>query len=516
MGVVQVGRDELPFPAGGHYNEQTCSYVTPREVQNFISVCGLNPAFGEQTFGVTMSSSVAVCNYIFPPSTYVGPDSQGRISDPILQPILLATRHSNKDDGNWWSQEGDHNYYFSIFSHEGDWRNGWRSAAQANSPLVPVVGVAPAAGANLPEEKSFCSVAPDNIVLTAFKKREDDIFTPEGTVDEDVIVRFYDIEGRHTSDAEIRFFFTVEGAEKTNILEEPLAGGGSGISVSGQSVRLDVGHHSIETLRIVPGPIPQPTPDYIVLKSGDYNGDGKSDIAVFRQSTGLWAVRGLGRIYFGTTGDIPVSGDYDGDGITDVSIFRPSTGLWAVKGITRLYFGGSNDLPIPGDYNGNGLCDIAVFGNTSGWWSVKGLTQVYFGILNDRPVPGDFNGDEKAEIAIFRPSSGLWALRDITRCYFGGGDDIPVPGVYEWYGAARASGTFKSRIAVFRPDSGLWAIRGFTRYYFGAVDDRPVIGDFTGNSLDDIAIFRQGTGLWAAKGITRAYFGTFGDIPVTR
>ncbi len=515
MGVVQVGRDDLPFPAGGHFNEQTCSYVTPREVQNFISVCGTNPAFGEQTFGLTMSSSVTVASYIYPPSTDIGPDSQGRIGDPILQPILLATRHSNKDDGPLWTQIGDHDYHFSIFSHEGDWRNGWKSAAQANSPLIPIMGVTPSDDANLPEEKSFCSVSPDNIVLTALKKREDDIFTPEGTIDEDIIARFYDIEGRDTSDAEIKFFFTVNGAEQTNIIEEPMAGGGTDISVAGRTVKMDVGHHSIETLKIVPGIIPHPTPDYIVLESGDYDGDGISDIAVFRQSTGLWAVKGLGRIYFGTAGDIPVSGDYDGDGIADVSIYRPSSGLWAIKGITRLYFGGSDEMPIPGDYNGDGSCDIGVFGNSSGLWAIRVISRVYFGASGDYPVPGDYDGDGVADISIFRPASGLWAVQGISRCYFGAEGDRPVPGVYSWYGRSAAV-PFKDQIAVFRPSTGLWAIHGFTRTYFGSPGDSPLRGDFNSNSLDDIAIFRPDSGLWAVREITRAYFGTSGDIPVTR
>ena len=515
MGVVQVGRDDLQFPVGGRFNEQTCSYVTPREVQDFISVCGTNPAFGEQTFGITMSSSVAVCNYIFPPSNDVGPDSEGRISDPILQPILMATRHSNKADGNWWSQEGDHDYHFSFFSHQGDWTNGWQSAVQANNPLIPVVGITPSTNANLPEEKSFCSVSPDNIVLTAFKKREDDIFTPVGTVDENIIIRFYDITGQDTSNAQIRFFFSVDGAEKTNIIEEPLAEGGTGISVVGESVGLDVGHHSIETLKIVPGAIPQPTPDYIVLESGDYNGDGYSDIAIFRQSTGLWAVRDLGRVYFGATGDIPVSGDYDGDGLTDVSVYRPSLGLWAIKGITRVYFGAEGDRPVPGDYDGDGSCDITVFDGTTGRWSLRNITRSYFGNSGDQPVPADYDGDGRTDISIFRPASGLWAIREVSRSYFGSNEDRPVPGTYSWYGRS-FSNSFKDQVAVFRPSSGLWAIRGLTRFYFGADGDNPVIGNFDGSGLDNTAIFRSSRGLWAIRGVSRVYFGTVGDIPVAR
>ena len=41
--------------------------------------------------------------------------------------------------------------------------------------------------------------------------------------------------------------------------------------------------------------------------NGDYNGDGTSNIAIFRVGSGLWAIRGITRVYFGTSGDIPVT-----------------------------------------------------------------------------------------------------------------------------------------------------------------------------------------------------------------
>jgi len=59
---------------------------------------------------------------------------------------------------------------------------------------------------------------------------------------------------------------------------------------------------------------PTVAPPGYVIESGDYDGDGTSEIAIFRQSAGLWAVRELGRTYFGGRQDIPVPGDYDGDG----------------------------------------------------------------------------------------------------------------------------------------------------------------------------------------------------------
>jgi len=63
---------------------------------------------------------------------------------------------------------------------------------------------------------------------------------------------------------------------------------------------------------------------------GDFDGDGRAEIAVFRPSTGVWYVRGVSITTWGGGADIPVAGDYDGDGKTDVAVYRPSTGTWFV------------------------------------------------------------------------------------------------------------------------------------------------------------------------------------------
>lgn len=263
-----------------------------------------------------------------------------------------------------------------------------------------------------------------------------------------------------------------------------------------------------------PTPIPPPTaspppPSYgRFIKSGDYNGDGRSDMAIFRPGIGLWAVRGVTRVYFGSSDDGLVSGDYSGNGTADIALFRGSSGLWAIRGITRFYYGTSIDTPIPGDYNGDGTCDVGIFRRESGLWSIRGVTRSYFGSSSDQPAQGDYSGDGTVDIGVYREAQGMWALQGISRVYFGSSGDMVVPGDYN------GDGTWEC--GLYRSSSGLWAIRGVTRAYFGSGAYLPVPANYLGRGMDDLGLFKESSGLWAVKGVTRIYYGTDDDTPVTR
>jgi hypothetical protein len=55
---------------------------------------------------------------------------------------------------------------------------------------------------------------------------------------------------------------------------------------------------------------------------------------------------------WGSTSDVPIPGDYDGDGTTDLAVFRASNGLWQILQSSTntpmtLTWGTSTDIPMP-------------------------------------------------------------------------------------------------------------------------------------------------------------------------
>ena len=241
----------------------------------------------------------------------------------------------------------------------------------------------------------------------------------------------------------------------------------------------------------------------------DFDGDGRSDLSVFRPSTGAWYLNqssaGFTGVSFGISTDLIAPADFDGDGKTDIAVFRPSTGTWyylrsSDNSFVGVQFGSNGDLPRPGDFDGDGKADINVFRPSNGTWyrlnsSTGAFVGAAFGQNGDHPLVADFDGDGKNDLAVFRPSVSIFYWLDSSTgafhgAAFGAGGDIPTAGDFD--------GDGKTDIAVFRPSNGTWyrynsSTGAFVAINFGLSGDIPVPADYDGDGKTDIAVFRNGT-----------------------
>jgi len=266
----------------------------------------------------------------------------------------------------------------------------------------------------------------------------------------------------------------------------------------------------------------------------DFDGDGKTDMSVFRPSTGNWFMNqtsfGFNAMLWGISSDRLVPGDFDGDAKTDTAVARTNESNTAVNffilnsangSVTSVQWGLPTDIPVIGDYDGDGKDDIAVWRASDGVWYINkssgGFFAFQFGANGDVPVPADYDGDGKTDHAVFR--NGLWVINKsnggIQYLTFGFNTDKLVPADYD--------GDGKDDIAVYRPSDGVWYINksdggGLQSTHFGNSTDIPVPGDYDGDGKDDIAVYRNGT--WylnrSTSGFAAENFGAPSDLPIPK
>ena len=180
--------------------------------------------------------------------------------------------------------------------------------------------------------------------------------------------------------------------------------------------------------------------------TGDWNGDGKTTVGVYRPTTRRWELSNTNAptatpdvtFTLGEVGDQPVTGDWNGDGRTTVGFYRPSTSTWhlsnntiGVVDVPPFKYGNSSaTTPVAGDWDGDGTTTVGVYapptGSASGWWylSNKNSSAVWdvpafqWGIVGDQPVTGDWNGDGRTTVGVYRPTAAAastWYLLAANR-----------------------------------------------------------------------------------------------------
>ena len=276
--------------------------------------------------------------------------------------------------------------------------------------------------------------------------------------------------------------------------------------------------------------------------SGDYDGDMKSDLAIYQSSTATWYIWSLTRgiIVNGETwgvddgSSVAVPGDFDGDGIADMAVYHEATGLWYIRTVegnviaNEMMFGATGYDPVSGNFDGDGKTDIAVYHEATGYWymllSGSGYSLAYqkFGAEGYEPVKCDFDGDGKTDLALYHEASGYWFIvtsGNGTLCYmkFGESGYAPVPGDFD--------GDSRTDLAVYHEATGYWYMllsgSGYSLAYmkFGESGYAPVPGDYDGDGRLDLGVYQESSGYWfvllsATGEISYEKFGESGYVPV--
>ncbi|HTE50162.1 MAG TPA: VCBS repeat-containing protein [Kofleriaceae bacterium] len=314
-----------------------------------------------------------------------------------------------------------------------------------------------------------------------------------------------------------------------------------------------------------------------VALPGDYNGDGRSDIA-FHRPGGGWStvpvlmsnVNGTWTAYNTTApgwanqpGATAVVGDYDGDGRSDIAFHRPGggwgsapmlrsngNGTWTAYNTTAPDWANQPDVvAIGGDYNGDGRSDIAfhrpgggwgsapiLMSNGNGTWTAYNMTAPsWANQAGAVAVGGDYNGDGRSDIAFHAPGSGGTSVSVLLSNGNGAwsAESTAAPDWANQAGAIAVGGDYnhdgRADLAFYRPD-GVWnsvpvllrtAAGGWTAHNFTAPSwaNQPsvvgVAGDYNADGRSDIAFYRpdgtwgsapmllsNGNGSWTAHNFT--------------
>jgi len=275
---------------------------------------------------------------------------------------------------------------------------------------------------------------------------------------------------------------------------------------------------------------------------GDFNGDGKTDLLYVAKSSGgtsgialsnnagpynisqSWASNYLGIAWHSGTYK-PVVGDFNGDGKVDILLQRQSQGdhyvlyanpqgqITAINQTLPYNHGGqiwSSDGHhiLAGDFNGDSRTDLflqaanpnelsAVFlANASGTFG--GAQQTWgnlhlgfkWSVKNAVVQTGDFNGDGKGDLLVQAKPDMAMIDYDVA---------FPVP-VYPpgRFGIANAKAANGNGEIFYTPALQIWD-RRFQNVDWSAANFEAIVGDFNGDGRDDIILQGRRAGLSNAQ-----------------
>jgi len=151
-------------------------------------------------------------------------------------PLMWTNDDSGFFIGERYRQAGKHSFDFSLTSYDGTWQDNaihqW-GKQWAKQPLTLLTEDAPDE-----ESRSYISVDSANIVITAFKKAEDE---------DAIVVRLYEATGKKTA-TRLNASFLIKQAQTTNLIETTA----KKLAVQKDSIKLSFRPFEIKTIKLYP------------------------------------------------------------------------------------------------------------------------------------------------------------------------------------------------------------------------------------------------------------------------
>ena len=251
---------------------------------------------------------------------------------------------------------------------------------------------------------------------------------------------------------------------------------------------------------------------------GDYNGDGRLDMANYSGSGGIWRIclsTGSGfscNPWTARGGSSVETGDFNGDGRTDMASYTGNGGKWDVclsinTGFSCTQWTTPFGAEIKtGDYDGNGKTDMVFYTGNGGIWWVCLSTGSGFS-CNQWTTPfgaeiksGDFNGDGKTDMSFYTGNGGIWWVCLSTGTGFS---------CTQWttpFGAEIQTGDYngdgKTDMVFYTGNGGIWWVclstgTGFSCNQWTTPFGAEIkTGDYNGDGKTDMSFYTGNGGIW--------------------
>ncbi|MCP3974799.1 MAG: SpoIID/LytB domain-containing protein [bacterium] len=273
---------------------------------------------------------------------------------------------------------------------------------------------------------------------------------------------------------------------------------------------------------------------------GDFNGDGRDDVAMVTGFNDAWWIgqsspgefamdTWLNHAPSGNFGS-PLSGDFNGDGMTDVAILHEDTGRLFVGMSTgsrfRAEVWANHGDPdrwgslLVGDFDGDGAHDIAEYDNFKERWRIYRLDdgdlvrEFWYDFAVTNPnwashTVGDYNGDGKDDILSRDAATGdlIVLFSEGTSLTPHAWQSLPHAGPWQYTLSADFTGDGTQDLATFDAVAGSWWVVAGTNttaamspaswFTFGIIGQtfaRPVAADFSGDDRAEIVMYNRSNG----------------------